>query len=59
MAKDGQQWIVQIDEDVKLTRVLVIKQYRKCVEVQEVLDGQAKGPKRIYKDTDIEFVEQC
>lgn len=58
VTREGQTWIVRIDDDVKLQRVLVVKQLKKCTEVQEVIDGSAKGPKRIYHNRDIEFVEQ-
>lgn len=56
--KEGEMWVVAIQDDVDLTKMLVVKAHEKCVELQEVIEGTAKGPKKIVKYLDIEFVEK-
>lgn len=56
--KDGEMWIVAIDDDVTCTKVTVIAARGKTVEIQEIVQGMVKGPVRILKYMDIEFVEK-
>lgn len=57
-AGEGETWIVQIDDKVELHKVLVLKAYSSCYELQDMIDGVAKGPKKIIKRVDVEFVEK-
>lgn len=56
--KDGEMWIVQIDDDVHCTKVTVIAARRETVELQEIVQGTIKGPTRILRYNDVQFVEK-
>lgn len=55
---DNEDWIVGIDDKVELHKVRVLKHYAKCVEIQDLIDGLPKGPKKIILNRDIEFIER-
>lgn len=56
--KTGEQWMVGVADDIYLKKMLVVNAMRNCVELQEVIEGVARGPKIVVTYKDSSFVEK-
>jgi hypothetical protein len=58
IVKEGEVWLVRIDDAVDLTKIMIIKKYVKAYEFAEMLPGDVVGPHRHLSRRDVEFVEK-
>ena len=55
---EGEMWLVRIDDKVELHKVVIIAKYKRAIELQDVIEGVARGPKKIISKEDVQFIEK-